>query len=202
MMTQQRRIWKIEPFTYYFGLVIAFAASGFVFCGFRVTQMELAPNFVAAITAANDLVGSLAMSAVHLLFVLSSESDPLFDREKWDCTFGYVIATLILSILPFMYLGSSKTQPWNETNVAPTTENGPAPNAWDASRSGSKNVKTNVLVFYVRSLGQPKTIIIKAFSMQRWWLLLFLTLFCIQNLVFFFMHSIELLTNPPKCVKV
>jgi len=99
---------------FYYTLVAAYAVSGFVFSGFRVSQMELAPNFVAAITAAGDLVGSLAMATVNAAFYVGVGE--LTEQATWNRICWATSAVLVLTAGPFLLVGSSETQPWNSAN--------------------------------------------------------------------------------------
>jgi len=88
--------------------------SGSVFSGFRVSQMELAPNFVAAITAMGDLVGGLAMNFTHAAFIVTDWDVSV--QITWNRISWYLSAALVACASPFVLLGSSDVQPWNANN--------------------------------------------------------------------------------------
>lgn len=106
---------------FYGTLVAAYAISGFVFSGFRVSQMELAPNFVAAITAAGDLVGSLAMASVNVAFYVGLGE--LTEQATWNRICWATSTVLILTAGPFLLVGNSESQPWNSAKVDGPTGN-------------------------------------------------------------------------------
>ncbi|CAH1732203.1 sialin-like [Aphis gossypii] len=112
----------IIPNTYIFYsfLVISYSVSGAVFSGFRVSQMEMAPNFVAVITAICDIFGSLAMNLTHIAFILTFGQST--DQVAWNEICWYLSAILILCLVPFVLFGSSKTQSWNASKTTAINE--------------------------------------------------------------------------------
>lgn len=105
-----------DHYVFYGMLVLAYAISGSVFSGFRVSQMELAPNFVAAITAVGDLVGSFAMNFTHTAFIVGFGA--ISEQYTWNEICWYLSAMLVICASPFIFLGSSEVQPWNEEVVS------------------------------------------------------------------------------------
>jgi len=105
-------------YVFYGLLVVAYAISGSVFSGYRVSQIELAPNFVAAITAACDLVGSLAMNSTHIAFL--TDFRQISEQTTWNQICWTLSMILILCVGPFILLGSSKTQTWNNVSTVNT----------------------------------------------------------------------------------
>lgn len=110
-------------YIFYSLLVISYSLSGSVFSGFRVCQMEMAPNFVAVITALGDIFGSLAMNLTHIAFIVTiGESS---DQRAWDELCWYLSVILIVCLVPFVLFGDSKIQSWNtpkESEINEPTE--------------------------------------------------------------------------------
>lgn len=102
-------------YIFYGILVVAYAISGSVFSGFRVSQIEMAPNFTAAITAVCDLIGSLAINSINVAFIL------VFDQTEKQTTWNQICwvlpAILFVFAGPYILLGSSKIQPWNKVDT-------------------------------------------------------------------------------------
>lgn len=99
-------------YAFYYTLVAAYAVSGAVFSGFRVSQLELSPNYAAAVTAAGDLVGSLAMNTAHVAFATGAVG-PEAEQRTWDRLCWGLSAVLVAFASPFLLFGTSEPQPWN-----------------------------------------------------------------------------------------
>ncbi|XP_050528077.1 sialin-like [Daktulosphaira vitifoliae] len=97
--------------TFYAMMVLAYAASGAVFSGFRVTQIEMSPNFVAAITSMGDLIGSAGMNSAHFALMMFIENDG--DQATWNYISLILSVLLFLCCGQFLFLSSSEVQSWN-----------------------------------------------------------------------------------------
>lgn len=102
-----------EHYVFYGMLVMAYSISGCVFSGFRVSQIEMAPNFVAPITALCDSVGSLAMNTVHIVFFIIGHEPIIKNNLTWNKICWGMCLNLLVSSLPFVCFGSSEPQSWN-----------------------------------------------------------------------------------------
>lgn len=103
-----------SSYTFYGILMVAYALSGSVFSGFRVNQIELAPNFVGTITAICDLVGSFAMLSTHIAFI--ARFDAPKEQNTWDQICWSLFIMLIACVSMFIFFGSSKVQSWNKVD--------------------------------------------------------------------------------------
>lgn len=104
-----------NQYIFYGMLVVAYAISGSVFSGFRVSQIEMAPNFVAAITSICDLVGSLATNFTHVAFIVKFEKTS--DQTTWNQICWSLSAMFVICASPYILFGSSKVQTWNEVSA-------------------------------------------------------------------------------------
>jgi len=109
-----------NTYIFYSFLVISYSVSGSVFSGFRVSQMEMAPNFVAVITAICDIFGSLAMNLTHIAFIVTFGQSS--DQVAWNEICWYLSGILILCLVPFVLFGSSKVQSWNASKTSAINE--------------------------------------------------------------------------------
>ncbi|XP_025191104.1 sialin-like [Melanaphis sacchari] len=109
-----------NTFIFYSLLVISYSVSGSVFSGFRINQMEIAPNFVAVITAICDVFGSLAMNVTHIAFMVTFGQST--DQVAWNEVCWCLSAILIICLVPFVLFGNSKIQPWNTSKTSAINE--------------------------------------------------------------------------------
>lgn len=105
-----------DRYAFYGALVLAYALSGAVFSGFRVSQMEMAPNFVAAVTSVCDAIGSLAMNSTHVAFIVAFGNTA--DQATWNGICLGLSSVLVACACPFLLAGSSDVQPWNDGPAA------------------------------------------------------------------------------------
>lgn len=104
-----------NQYIFYGMLIVAYAISGTVFSGFRVSQIEMAPNFVATITSICDLVGSLAMNFTHVAFITKFEKTS--EQTTWNQICWSLSAMLVICASPYILFGNSKVQPWNKNSI-------------------------------------------------------------------------------------
>jgi len=109
-----------NSYIFYSFLVVSYSLSGSVFSGFRVSQIEMAPNFVAVITALCDIFGSLAMNLTHIAFILTIGDSS--DQMSWNEICWSLSVILFLSLSPFILFGSSKIQSWNAPKTSAINE--------------------------------------------------------------------------------
>lgn len=107
-------------YIFYSILVISYTISGSVFSGFRISQIEMAPNFVAVITAIGDVFSSIAMNLTHVAFIVRFGQSS--DRVAWDEICWILSGMLVACLVPFILFGNSKIQSWNSPKTSTSNE--------------------------------------------------------------------------------